>query len=72
VVLDPFVGGGTTLVESLALGSHGVGIDISALATFVSEVKTTLLTDKELDLLARISHSEVPHPPRTVTVRAIR
>lgn len=40
VVLDPFVGGGTTLVEAIARGRHGVGVDISTLATFVSEVKT--------------------------------
>lgn len=57
VVLDPFVGGGTTLVEALALGRHSIGVDISALATFVSEVKTSLFTDEELALLERWSTS---------------
>jgi hypothetical protein len=53
LVLDPFVGGGTTLVESLASGRHAIGADISSLATFVSEVKTTLYSDKELAKLSR-------------------
>jgi hypothetical protein len=53
LVLDPFVGGGTTLVEALASGRHAIGADISSLATFVSEVKTTLYTEDELDRLRR-------------------
>ena len=48
LVVDPFVGGGTTLVESLVSGRHAIGADISSLATFVSEVKTTLYTEEEL------------------------
>ena len=53
LVLDPFVGGGTTLVESLASGRHAIGADISSLATFVSEVKTTLYSEEELVRLNR-------------------
>lgn len=53
LVLDPFVGGGTTLVEALASGRHGIGSDISALATFVSDVKTTIYTESELRKLRR-------------------
>lgn len=53
LVFDPFVGGGTTLVEALATGRHGIGTDISALAAFVSEVKTTLYTETELKALSR-------------------
>jgi len=53
LVLDPFVGGGTTLVEALAGGRHGIGTDISALATFVSDVKTTIYTESELRKLRR-------------------
>lgn len=50
-VLDPFMGGGTTLVEALATGRRGVGADISALAAFVSGVKTTLYDDSEFEQL---------------------
>lgn len=53
LVLDPFVGGGTTLVESLASGRHAIGADISSLATFVAEVKTTLYSEEELARLTR-------------------
>jgi DNA modification methylase len=34
LVLDNHVGGGTTLVEALALGRHAIGVDISTLAGF--------------------------------------
>lgn len=53
LVLDPFVGGGTTLVESLAAGRDAIGADISSLATFVSEVKTTLYSEEDLARLSR-------------------
>jgi hypothetical protein len=52
-VLDNHVGGGTTLVEALALGRHSVGADISSLAEFVSNAKTMLLSDEELERLER-------------------
>lgn len=50
-ILDPFVGGGTSLVEALALGRHGIGIDISQLAEFVATVKTTVLANDEIAAL---------------------
>jgi DNA methylase len=43
VVLDPFMGGGTTLVEALATGRDAIGSDINSLAHFVTRVKTHLL-----------------------------
>lgn len=51
LVLDPFMGGGTTAVEAIALGRSVVGTDISSLAAFVSQVKTTLYTDAELEVV---------------------
>jgi hypothetical protein len=53
LVLDPFVGGGTTLVEAMVSGRHAIGTDISSLATFVSEVKTTIYSDDDLTRLKR-------------------
>jgi DNA modification methylase len=43
VILDPFVGGGTTAVEAIANGRRAIGTDISELSVFVAKAKTTIL-----------------------------
>jgi DNA methylase len=47
-VLDPFMGGGTTLVEALISGRRAVGVDISTLAVFIAGVKTTPLSKADI------------------------
>ncbi len=39
IILDPFCGSGTTLVQSNELGIHAVGIDVSAFNTLISNIK---------------------------------
>jgi hypothetical protein len=56
LVFDPFLGGGTTLVEALRLGRVGVGSDINELAIFISQVKTTLLTEAAEHHLRKWAH----------------
>jgi hypothetical protein len=51
VVLDPHVGGGTTLVEARVAGREAVGVDISPLAEFVARVKCIIFSEAELDRL---------------------
>lgn len=44
VVLDPFCGGGTTLLEAMSMGRRAAGMDVSTLATFIARAKTTPLS----------------------------
>jgi hypothetical protein len=59
-VLDPFAGGCTTLIESLATGRNAVGADISRLAVFLGKVKTSLVAPKDLELIAKWADDLVP------------
>lgn len=52
-VLDPFAGGGTTLVEALAAGRLAVGFDLNALAVFVTRVKTRPLSHRQWPALRK-------------------
>jgi tRNA G10 N-methylase Trm11 len=40
ILLDPFVGSGTAILEAQLLGINGIGIDISPLCVLISKVKT--------------------------------
>jgi DNA methylase len=51
LILDPHVGGGTSLVEALASGRQAVGVDINPLAEFVTRVKCNVFSEAELDKL---------------------
>jgi DNA modification methylase len=48
MVLDPFLGSGTTLLACKELGIDGVGVDVAPLAVFVSRVK---IADYDLEKL---------------------
>jgi hypothetical protein len=52
LVLDPFLGGGTSGVEAVATGRRFVGTDINPLAHFVSGVKTKVLSPRDVDQIA--------------------
>lgn len=50
IILDPFSGSGTTLVQASELGIHSIGIDISRFNCMIADTK---LLDYNLDLLAK-------------------
>jgi len=67
IVLDPFCGTGTTLVESMKRGIASVGIDASPFSCFVSRVKTnrTLSADTLLNALLDVGiEYELTHKQR--------
>ena len=47
-VLDPFMGGGTTIVEAAVSGRKAIGTDVNALARFVTGAKTTPLSEGDI------------------------
>jgi len=53
IILDPFMGSGTTLVQSSELGLHSIGIDVSDFNCLISKVKIGKYDLIKLDRLAR-------------------
>jgi DNA modification methylase len=52
LVLDPFMGGGTTLIEAAAAGRFAIGSDISSLSVFLAKAKSRLYENAELNQLS--------------------
>src|SRR5262245_20796539 len=48
VVLDPFMGSCTTLVEAIVQGRDAVGTDVNPLAQFIAKVKTSILSRNDV------------------------
>lgn len=47
-IIDPFVGGGTTLVEAMSMGRNAIGIDINSISSFLCEAKTQILEESDV------------------------
>ena len=48
MILDPFMGSGTTNLEASLLGRHSVGIDVDPFSRFIAKVKTNPLPKNKL------------------------
>ncbi len=67
IILDPFMGSGTSNVEAMLLGRHSVGIDVDPFAKFLTKVKTTKLDVEELeDSTDFILNSLVKYDPKKI------
>jgi hypothetical protein len=60
LVLDPYMGGGTSVVEGIVAGRDVVGNDLNSLATFITKVKTTALNVEEIAVVGAWAADQVP------------
>lgn len=59
VILDPFCGSGTALLEARLLSRNAIGIDINPLASLISSVKVTPLDTNQLSSAIRLVKEKV-------------
>jgi DNA modification methylase len=60
LILDPYMGGGTTIVEAILAGRRVIGTDLNSLAIFIAKVKTTRLNTSEKDALHLWAKKTIP------------
>lgn len=69
IILDPFLGSGTTIIQSLEMGIHSVGIDVSEFNCMIASCKASnydhdylqKAIKKMLDALATFEHDNKIH-----------
>lgn len=54
LILDPYCGSGTTLVESIVLGRNSIGIDANPIACLMSRVKTYDISEDEIIAIKKV------------------
>ncbi len=59
-ILDPYMGGGTAVLEGITAGRHVIGNDLNSLAAFITKVKVTGLTPSEARSIRRWAMCDVP------------
>ncbi len=60
LVLDPYMGGGTTIVEGVIAGRRMVGNDLNSLGAFIARVKVTGLNQGDAKAVRSWATHEVP------------
>jgi methylase of polypeptide subunit release factors len=65
IILDPYCGSGTSLVEANIAGKSAIGIDINPLALMIASAKVTPIDperlDRQLDAFVTELHNDFPH-----------
>lgn len=59
IILDPFMGSGTTNIEALLSGRHSVGIDVDPFARFLSKVKLSKISYDDLAQSEKLLLAEI-------------
>jgi ubiquinone/menaquinone biosynthesis C-methylase UbiE len=83
VVLDPFIGSGTTAVEAKLLGINCIGIDVSKVCIMVSRAKTQSVDvvekiEKEMDMVLEYARGTTlytfnrPQRPLKTVIKGVR
>ncbi len=57
VILDPFCGSGTTLVQANEIGMHAIGVDISAFNALISNTKVNKFNNEDFYELYKVINS---------------
>lgn len=68
LILEPFCGSGTTLIESSLSGNYSIGIDIDPLSALISKVKTTKIDPEKLILIVDWVKESIKNPPKELFV----
>jgi DNA modification methylase len=53
LILDPFMGGATTIVEARLAGRRCIGSDVNELSPFIAKTKTQLLLNKDFEEICK-------------------
>lgn len=56
IVVDPFVGSGTTLVSAVTLGYDALGIDVNPMSSLISKVKSTKYSKSQLKKVKNLTN----------------
>jgi DNA modification methylase len=72
LILDPYMGGGTAVVEGVAAGRNVVGNDLNSLAAFITRAKLTKLSFAESLALRNWATNTVPNFSYQLDVEDLR
>lgn len=61
LILDPYMGSGTTLVEASLAGINSIGTDLNPLAWLIGKVKTTIYNSESIIKQFRDIQAELPY-----------